>query len=242
MSTPSFTADELHARDIRTRKLITWLFIFAIVMFFAGLTSAYVVSMSGGYWTRITMPTAFYWSTAFVLLGSLTVHMALVSARQGNARMIAPLLVATLALGIGFAGSQFNGWKDLTSKGITWSPNKLEGLGGTYGVDFTITKDGRTLVPRDGHWYAADDTALNKQLDADIAEQRDRTGPYLYTLTLAHLAHLFFGLVAILVMIVMALQGKYTPKDNVGLWAGAVYWHFLGVLWVYLLLFLTFVH
>lgn len=239
---PSFTPEELKARDIRSRRLITRLIIFAIVMFFAGLTSAYVVSMSGGYWTLIKLPEAFYWSTAFVIAGSLTVHMALNAARRGNTKIIAPLLVATLALGIAFTASQFRGWSELASKGITWSPNKLLGIGGTYGVDFTITKDGSPLVPKDGHWYAADDTGLSRQLDAEIAEQRDRTGPYLYTLTIAHVAHLLFGLLSLVIMTLMAVQGKYSASDHVGLWAGAVYWHFLGGLWVYLLLFLAFVH
>jgi cytochrome c oxidase subunit 3 len=239
---PSFTPEELHARSIRARKLITWLMIFAIVMFFAGLTSAYVVSMSGGYWTVITLPTVFYWSTAFVLGGSVTVHMALNAARKGKKSAITPMLVLTLALGLGFTYSQVQGWKALATLGITLSPNKLTGIGGTYGKDFTITKDGQPLVPKDGHWYAADDEAMTRQLDAEVAEQRDRTGPYLYTLTLAHVAHLLFGLLSLVIMIIMAVKGRYTPSDHAGLWAGTIYWHFLGGLWIYLLLFLAFVH
>jgi heme/copper-type cytochrome/quinol oxidase subunit 3 len=43
-------------------------------------------------------------------------------------------------------------------------------------------------------------------------------------------------------MLGMALRARYTKEDHVGLWAGAMYWHFLGGLWVYLLLFLLFVH
>jgi hypothetical protein len=70
-------------------------------MFFAGLTSAYVVSMSGGYWTRINMPAAFYWSTAFVLAGSLTIHWRLLSVRQGTGGH-APASWPHLASGIAF--------------------------------------------------------------------------------------------------------------------------------------------
>ena len=139
----SFTPEELHARNIRTRKLITWLIMFSITMFFAGLTSAYVVSMSGGYWTVITMPQAFYWSTAFVLGGSLTAHLALTAARRGKKEAIVPMLLLTLALGAGFTYSQLRGWGALEELGITWSPNKLTGIGGVYGTDFSITKDGQ---------------------------------------------------------------------------------------------------
>ena len=56
------------------------------------------------------------------------------------------------------------------------------------------------------------------------------------------LVNVLFGLLAIAIMVVMAMRGRYTATDHVGLWAGATYWHFLGGLWIYLLLFLLFVH
>src|SRR5690606_19356551 len=59
MTLEPFTPEELHERAIRTRKLVTRLILVAIVMFFAGLTSAYVVSMSGGYWVDIKVPQPF---------------------------------------------------------------------------------------------------------------------------------------------------------------------------------------
>ncbi|MBP7408096.1 MAG: hypothetical protein KA941_04980 [Flavobacteriales bacterium] len=238
----NYTAEEERKGAVRARRMMTWLMIFAIVMFFAGLTSAYVVSMSGGYWTRIKMPGAFLWSTAFVLAGSLTLHLSLMSVRKGRGKQVLPFLLATFALGIAFTVSQFQGWGDLVDRGITFSPNKLHQLGGVYGVDYSITKDGAELVLADGQWYKPDDSALERPLNAEIEEQRDRTGPYLYALTLLHLGHLFFGLLAVLVMMVKAARGFYTVGDNVGLWAGATYWHFLGGLWIYLLLFLLFVH
>ncbi|MBL0129649.1 MAG: hypothetical protein IPP83_19845 [Flavobacteriales bacterium] len=238
----AFTPEEERQRAIGTRRLMTWLMIFAIVMFFAGLTSAYIVSKSAGYWTRITMPQPFYWSTLYVVLGSVMLHLSLIAVRRGKAKLVAPLLVASLALGIGFFASQMQGWKDLVRLGITWSPNKLLGIGGTYGTDFTITKDGQPLIPVDGHWYTADDTGREHPLDAEIAEQWDRTGPYVYTLTIAHAAHMAFGLLSLVIMLGMAIRQRYTATDHVGLWAGTVYWHFLGGLWIYLFLFLRFVH
>lgn len=238
---PLSPAEERERAD-SSRRMITWLLVFAIVMFFAGLTSAYIVSMSGGYWTTIAMPQPFIWSTVLVLAGSVTVHLALVSARRGRTGLITPLLLATLGLGIAFGVSQFKGWGRLVDIGITPSPNKLLGIGGTYGIDFSVTKDGQALVPHDGHWYSADDSGFQHQLDAEVAEQKDRTGPYFYALTAAHAAHVFFGLVSLLVMLTMAFMKRYSPEDHVGLWAGAVYWHFLAGLWVFLFLFLRFVH
>lgn len=242
MSLEPFTPAEERARAVRSRRMITWLIVFAICMFFAGLLSAYLVSMSGGYWTRIAIPAPFYWSTALVLVGSLAIHGALSAARRGKVSMVLPLVLLTLGLGVAFTVSQFRGWGRLVEIGITWSPNQLTRLGGEYGRDFTVTKDGQPLVAAEGHWYKADDLERQHPLDDEIAEQRDRTGPYFYSLTAAHGAHVAFGLLSLLVMALMALRGRYTATDHVGLWAGAVYWHFLGGLWVILLLFLRYVH
>ena len=72
--------------------------------------------------------------------------------------------------------------------------------------------------------------------------KKNTASSYFYALTGAHLFHLVFGLLALVVMVVMAMRRRYTATDHVGLWSGVVYWHFLGALWVYLLLFLVFVH
>jgi cytochrome c oxidase subunit III len=242
MTTDPFSPAEERARAGRARRTLTWLLCFAIVMFFAGLTSAYIVSMSGGYWTSIAMPMPFYWSTILVLAGSLTLQLALSSAAKGRTKLVLPLILATLGLGLAFTASQMNGWSRLVQIGITISPNRLLEIGGVYGSDFSVTKDGQPLVPADGHWYAADDSAKQFALDAEIAEQKDRTGPYFYILTLAHAGHVAFGLLSLLIMAVMAFKGRYIDKEHVGLWAGTVYWHFLGGLWVFLFLFLKYVH
>jgi len=242
MTTDPFSPAEERARASRARRTLTWLLCFAIVMFFAGLTSAYIVSMSGGYWTSIAMPMPFYWSTILVLAGSLTLQLALSSAAKGRTKLVLPLILATLGLGLAFTASQMNGWSRLVQIGITISPNRLLEIGGVYGSDFSVTKDGQPLVPADGHWYAADDSAKQFALDAEIAEQKDRTGPYFYILTLAHAGHVAFGLLSLLIMAVMAFKGRYTDIEHVGLWAGTVYWHFLGGLWVFLFLFLKYVH
>jgi cytochrome c oxidase subunit 3 len=113
---------------------------------------------------------------------------------------------------------------------------------GEYGSDYTILRQGEPLVLESGSFYAASDEFRSKPLNAEIDEQKNTASSYLYVLTAAHLAHLVFGLLSLVVMVAMALLGRYSREDHAGLWAGTVYWHFLGGLWVYLLLFLLFVH
>lgn len=66
------------------------------------------------------------------------------------------------------------------------------------------------------------------------------TGSFLYIIVVAHLAHLFAGLLVLLVVIYNHFKQKYTPSQTLGLELGAMFWHFLDVLWVYLFLFFYF--
>ncbi len=241
MSEVPFTPEELHARSIRTRKNLTWLIIMAVVMFFAGLTSAYVVSMSGGYWVDISIPRAFIISTVAIIASSGFAQLALVSAAKGRRSAIAPMLAITLVLGIVFTWSQFRGWKELVEKG-NFLVGKVTANTGVYGTDYTILLKGVPLLKEGDQFFHPDDAGRAKPLNADLDERINSSSSFFFALTAAHLAHIAFGLLGLAVMIVMALLGRYSAEDHVGLWAGTMFWHFLGGLWVYLLLFLTFVH
>jgi len=64
-------------------------------------------------------------------------------------------------------------------------------------------------------------------------------GSFFYVITLAHLLHVVAGLIVLMVMLRKAIQLKYTSQDHLGLDLGMMFWHFLGVLWLYLFLFLA---
>lgn len=64
---------------------------------------------------------------------------------------------------------------------------------------------------------------------------------YLYVLSGVHLAHMLFGIGALLVTTLNAARNKYSAEYMLGLELSSMFWHFLGVLWVYLLLFLLFI-
>lgn len=239
--TSTFTPEEEFERKASSRKMVTWLIAFAIVMFFAGLTSAYVVSKSGGYWVHFPIPKAFHFSTAAILISSIFVQLALSFTVKGKKGMVPIMLGVTLVLGLVFTVLQFKGWKSLVDSG-NFTTGKVIDNSGEYGVDWTVSRNGSTLVLEDGNFYDPADGPSARPRNAELSEQQNTASSYFYVLTAAHLAHLFFGLLSLGVMVVMALKGRYTQEDHSGLWAGVVYWHFLGALWVYLVLFLTFVH
>ncbi|RMG83510.1 MAG: cytochrome oxidase subunit III [Bacteroidetes bacterium] len=67
-------------------------------------------------------------------------------------------------------------------------------------------------------------------------------GGFLYILSGLHLLHLAAGIIALLVALFKAKNRKYTSENNLGLRLVAIYWHFLDILWVYLFVFLIYIH
>ncbi len=67
------------------------------------------------------------------------------------------------------------------------------------------------------------------------------TSSFLYVLTILHLAHLFAGIISLLIIIYNHFKQKYNATQSTGIELGAMFWHFLDFLWVYLFLFLYFV-
>lgn len=66
------------------------------------------------------------------------------------------------------------------------------------------------------------------------------TTTFLYVVTITHLAHLAGGIISLLVIIYNHFKQKYHSGQTLGIELGAMYWHFLDFLWLYLFLFLYF--
>lgn len=72
-------------------------------------------------------------------------------------------------------------------------------------------------------------------------EKSNASGSFLYIITGLHLVHLLGGIVALAVTFIKSLLEKYSSENLLGVELCSIYWHFLGILWVYLLLFLQFI-
>jgi cytochrome c oxidase subunit III len=70
--------------------------------------------------------------------------------------------------------------------------------------------------------------------------QSNITATFLYLVVLAHLAHLTGGIISLLIIIYNHFKQKYNSSQFLGIELGAMYWHFLDFLWIYLFLFLYF--
>jgi len=66
------------------------------------------------------------------------------------------------------------------------------------------------------------------------------TTTFLYLVVVVHLLHLAGGMISLLVIIYNHFKQKYNSTQTLGIELGAMYWHFLDFLWLYLFLFLYF--
>ena len=103
----------------RAKKQMLWFGIISLCMTFAGLTSAYIVSMERRDWLEnYDFPQALIISTVLIIVSSLTVHMAKSAIIKGKNRLGTVLLLVTFGLGVAFVVSQFAGFAFFQEQGF----------------------------------------------------------------------------------------------------------------------------
>jgi cytochrome c oxidase subunit III len=110
--------EEIRTSQRKAAKPLLYIGMVSIVMLFAGLTSAYVVRADNGNWLVFELPPIAIISTAIIITSSITMFVAQTAIKKNNYRLTSLALFVTLALGIAFFFTQWEGWKQLTSQGI----------------------------------------------------------------------------------------------------------------------------
>ena len=67
------------------------------------------------------------------------------------------------------------------------------------------------------------------------------TTSFIYLVVLLHIAHVVAGLICLMVVIYNHYKQKYSEGKTLGIELAATFWHFVDILWIYLLLFFYFV-
>lgn len=338
----------------KVKKNLVYASLVSISMVFAGLVSAYIVSMGGSFWLKTPFPTPFFISTACIVLSSITFILSARAARANNKKNLIILISTTFLLGIGFVVFQFKGYGELVNRGVYASANRILVNEGRYGDYYTLKYKGKYLVVngndyliegrkvdaktkeaireigkqlenadrtdglknikgygtdfvllydsepvaylnhelvlpdgtiigshdlyrlrtwaehiRDGrgdffvkgefgkdfHVYYKSKELSYKNRSLYLGDQKlspyllnkamdssDTASSYLYVITFLHLLHIVFTLLFMIRTVSYSFLGKYTNGDSIGLRATGIFWHFLGALWIFLLLFLLFIH
>jgi cytochrome c oxidase subunit 3 len=112
---------------------------------------------------------------------------------------------------------------------------------GKYGEDFTLNYKGKPVEYKNRKFYQNGQELSEYQLNKLYSSQ-NRTSSFIIAFVFIHILHWLAGITVLIVLFIKALKHKYTPNNHIGLKVGSIYWHFLGILWLYLYLFLIFFH
>ena len=106
----------------RAKKMMLWFGIISLVMSFAGLTSAFIVSSSREDWlANFTLPSAFTYSTLIIILSSLMLFLAKQTLKKNQAAVTTSLLIGAFVLGIAFIYSQIQGFNQIIASGYNFT-------------------------------------------------------------------------------------------------------------------------
>ena len=171
-----------------------WVSMISMVMFFAGLTSAYVISMKRDDWVSFDLPQAFYVSTFLIVASSVSLFFSQKFLKNNKRQLSLLFVVITLLLGIGFVWQQYVGFNQLKSIGLFFT-----------GPESTVSTS------------------------------------FIIGITFLHVLHLLAGVIVLLVVIYNHFKYKYKSDNMLGFELGAIFWHFVDILWIYLFFFFYFI-
>ena len=172
---------------IHPHNITVWVAIASNLMMFAGLTSAYIVKSGQAGWQGVATPVVFWWSTAVMIISSITIQAAVRSFKQREMRRFRILFLVTLVLGILFVFLQWKGFSFMWQHGV-----KFEGAG---------------------------------------------AGQFLYIIFGLHALHVLGGIVALIVISAKQFFSSTRNYNATGIEVMSTYWHFVDILWLYLLIF-----
>ena len=106
----------------RAKKMMLWFGIISLVMSFAGLTSAFIVSSSREDWLEnFILPSAFTYSTLIIVFSSVLLFLAKKTFKNSQSAITTSLLIGAFVLGIAFIYSQVQGFNQIIASGYNFT-------------------------------------------------------------------------------------------------------------------------
>ncbi len=168
-----------------------------------------------------------WWGMAFFIASEALIFANLIAAylyleiRNGNwkppVEYVIPIIGSVLLFGssipIRFAG-------DAISKG---NQRNLR-----LGLTLTILMGAGFLVGLFIEYYGA-------IVDHNFTPSSSLRGSCFYALTGLHASHVIVGLIFLFVVLLRSIRGDFTPRKHWAVVAGEMYWHFVDVVWLFVL-------
>lgn len=116
------TQGSVREKQSRANKMMVVVGIISLIMTFGGLTSAFIVSSSRLDWlTELVLPSAFYWSTAIIVISSLFLIVARRSLVKSQLKKASLFVALSLLAGFAFVASQFIGFQQIIDSGFNFT-------------------------------------------------------------------------------------------------------------------------
>ena len=186
--------NEPQVKRIHPHKFTMWIAMGSICMMFAGFTSAYIVKKNQSNFLEFSLPIIFWYSTAVILLSSLTIQLAVKSFKARERKQYKTLITITAFLGVLFAALQVFGFRDLESHGI----------------------------------YL-------------IGPNSNAAASFILIIVGMHALHVLACVVALLTLFVRAFASRTKNYSVTPIEIVSTYWHFVDILWIYLLIFFVWI-
>ncbi|MCY7410889.1 MAG: cytochrome c oxidase subunit 3 [Chitinophagales bacterium] len=109
------TAELNNQNRFHPLKFAMWIAIASMIMMFAALTSAFIVSEAAGKWGRLPLPQIFWVNTLIIICSSIVMHWTVRAFKKFDRRSYRMGLAITFCLGTLFLIGQFIGWSQMPS-------------------------------------------------------------------------------------------------------------------------------
>src|SRR5262245_51183722 len=106
-------------------QLGVWILLTAVVMLFAGLSSAYIVLRGVPAWQRIELPSLLWPNTVILLLSSVAIDISRRAVRRNDLQSMKRWLATGGVLGLAFLLGQLAAWRQLVDAGV-YLPSTLQ--------------------------------------------------------------------------------------------------------------------
>ena len=115
-------------------------------------------------------------------------------------------------------------------------------MDGEYGKDFWITFQGDNMIYNQGQLKHLNGQELSAKEKEELLSTSNKASTYVYLLSFLHLLHLIGGLLYLMSVIIRVNKKELDVDSERKIKMAGIYWHFLDGLWLYLFLFLFFIH
>ena len=228
------------AQQFDASKLGMWVFIATEILMFGGLFCAYAIwrgldpqvfDQAHHFLNKILGAT----NTVVLLFSSLTAALAVRSAQVGKRNMTSIYLVITILCACAFLVVKYFEYSHKIHLGLL--PGHCFGHPGFSGSIVNGEEVGTCVrihadaAPGNPEWVRAIDESGHEQL---LPPRANMFFALYFVMTGLHALHVIVGMTLLSVVLWMNVKGRFSPKYFTHVDLGALYWHLVDLVWIYL--------